>query len=112
MKLFNWPRHGSATIARERLQILLAHERAARSHQPDLLDLLHEEILAVVRRHVAFEPDAIQIKLYHGKSESTLAIDIEIPNGPQAASMLPQYAQSPFDAGRRDNRSGMNQGVA
>jgi cell division topological specificity factor len=111
MKLFNWPRRGSATIARERLQILLAHERAARSSQPDLLGLLHDEILAVIRRHVVFEPDAVQIKLHHGKSESTLAIDIEIPNGPQAASMLPQYARPPFDVGRSDNLSGMNQGV-
>ena len=56
MNLFGLFRRGSAPIARERLQILLAHERIARS-QPDLLGVLREEILAVISRHVAFEPE-------------------------------------------------------
>lgn len=43
MNPFNLFRRGSAPIARERLQILLAHERNARS-QPDLLGVLREEI--------------------------------------------------------------------
>jgi cell division topological specificity factor MinE len=55
-KLFR--RGGSAPVARERLQILLAHERKAVS-QPDLLDILREEILVVVARHVSLDPDKI-----------------------------------------------------
>ncbi len=77
LKLF---RRGTAPVARERLQILLAHERVARN-QPDLLGLLREEILAVVGRHVAFEQDKVQIKMDRGKSVSTLEVEIEIPNG-------------------------------
>ena len=77
-KLFR--RGGSAPVARERLQILLAHERGARN-QPDLLGILREEILAVISRHVPFEPDRVQIKMNRGKSVSTLEVDIEIPNG-------------------------------
>ena len=46
----------SAPVARERLQILLAHERGLRG-QPDLLELLRTEILAVVSRHVTFDPE-------------------------------------------------------
>jgi cell division topological specificity factor len=80
MSLFNLFRRGSAPVARERLQILLAHERIARN-QPDLLGVLREEILAVISRHVSFEPDRVQIKMDRGKSVSTLAVDIEIPNG-------------------------------
>ena len=80
MNLFGLFRRGSAPVARERLQILLAHERNARS-QPDLLGVLREEILAVVSRHIAFEPERVQIKMDRGKSVSTLAVDIEIPNG-------------------------------
>ena len=80
MTLFKiFRRGGSAPIARERLQILLAHERGARN-QPDLLGILREEILAVISRHVPFEPDKVQIKLDRGKSVSTLEVDIEIPN--------------------------------
>ena len=84
MTLFKLFRRGTAPIARERLQILLAHERVARS-QPDLLGLLREEILAVISRHLSFEPDNVQIKMNRGKSTSTLEVDIEIPNGFGAA---------------------------
>ena len=67
-------------IARERLQVLLSHERVARD-RPDLLSILREEIvLLVIGRHVSFEPDKVQIKMDRGKSVSTLAVDIEIPN--------------------------------
>jgi cell division topological specificity factor len=79
MTLFNLFRRSSAPVARERLQILLAHERVARS-QPELLSVLREEILAVVSRHVAFEPERVQIRMDRGKSVSTLEVDIEIPN--------------------------------
>ena len=70
MSIFNLFRRGTAPVARERLQILLAHERSARS-QPDLLGILREEILAVIGRHVSFEPDRVQIKMNRDKSVST-----------------------------------------
>lgn len=79
MSLFDLFRRRSAPVARERLQILLAHERIA-SSRPDLLGVLREEILAVIGRHVSFEPEKVQIKMDRGKSVSTLAVDIEIPN--------------------------------
>jgi len=79
MSLLHFFRQRSAPIARERLQILLAHERIACRHQ-DLLGILREEILAVIARHVSFEPDKVQIKMDRGNSVSTLAVDIEIPN--------------------------------
>ena len=84
MSLFNFFRRGSAPVARERLQILLAHERTTRG-QPDLLGVLREEILAVISRHISFEPDKVQIKMDRGKSVSTLEVDIEIPNGLSAS---------------------------
>jgi cell division topological specificity factor len=80
MNLLKLLRRGSAPVARERLQLLLAHERSARS-QPDLLGLLREEILDVIKRHVAFEPDKVHIKMDRGRSVSTLEFEIEIPNG-------------------------------
>jgi cell division topological specificity factor len=80
MNLFTMFRRGSAPVARERLQILLAHERAA-CGQSDLLNVLRQEILAVIGRHVSYDPEKVQIKMDRGKSVSTLAVDIEIPNG-------------------------------
>jgi cell division topological specificity factor len=80
MNLLNFfRRSGSAPVARERLQILLAHERKANS-QTDLLNVLREEILAVVARHISLEPDKVQIKMERGDPVSTLEVDIEIPS--------------------------------
>jgi cell division topological specificity factor len=74
------PSPASAPVARERLQILLAHERGMRG-QPDLLGLLREEILAVVSRHVVLDPDKVIVKMERGENVSTLEVDIELPNG-------------------------------
>jgi cell division topological specificity factor len=70
---------GSAPVARERLQILLAHERGSRG-QPDLLLQLREEILAAVSRHMTIDPDKVQVRMDRGKIVSTLEVDIEVPN--------------------------------
>jgi cell division topological specificity factor len=72
-------RRGSAPVARERLQILLAHERGMRG-QSDLLAILREEILAVIEKHIPVERDNVQIKMDRGDAVSLLEIDIEIPN--------------------------------
>lgn len=72
-------RPGSAPAARERLQILLAHERGLRG-QPNLLGILREEILAVVSRHVMLDPEKVIVRMDRGESVSTLEVDIELPN--------------------------------
>ncbi|WP_234682668.1 cell division topological specificity factor MinE [Bradyrhizobium monzae] len=69
----------SAPVARERLQILLAHERGLRG-QPDLLGVLREEILAVVSKHVTLDPTKVIVRLERGDDVSTLEVDIEVPN--------------------------------
>jgi cell division topological specificity factor len=80
MSLFRlFGRGSSAPVARERLQILLAHERNVRS-QSDLIAILREEILAVIARHVSFEADKVEVKMDRGKTVSTLEIDIAIPS--------------------------------
>ena len=80
MSMFNlFRRRGSAPVARDRLQILLAHERAARG-QSDLLAILREEIMAVIAKHVTVERDNVLVRLDRGVTVSTLEIDVEIPN--------------------------------
>ena len=73
-------RRGSAPVARDRLQVLLAHERSLVGGKSDLLGDLREEILAVIARHVAVDDDKVQIKMDRGAAWSTLEIDVEIPN--------------------------------
>ena len=69
----------SAPVARERLQILLAHERLERK-ESDLLGKLREEILAAIARHISLDRDKVQVKVDRGGTVSTLEIDIEIPH--------------------------------
>jgi cell division topological specificity factor len=80
-------RRGSAPVARERLQLLLAHERAALGGRSDLVAVLREEIMAVIAKHVTVERDKIQVRMDRGGSVSTLEVDIEIrtPNGAELA---------------------------
>jgi cell division topological specificity factor len=75
----------TAPVARERLQILLAHERGTTRGKPDLLMLLREEILAAVSRHVALDPDKVIVRMERGKDVSTLEVDVELPSGLEPA---------------------------
>ena len=80
MKVFDLFRHrGSAPVARERLQILLSHERAARG-QTDLLGLLRGHILAAVAKHVSIGHDNVHVQMDRGAAVSTLEINVEIPH--------------------------------
>ena len=72
-------KRSSAPVARERLQVLLAHERVV-TGKSDLLATLQEEILAVIAKHVAIDRDKVQIKMDRGDAVSTLEIDVEVPS--------------------------------
>ena len=75
----------SASAARDRLTILLAHERAVIGRS-ELVQVLREEILAAIAKHVTVERHKVQVKMEGGEGISTLAIDIEIP-APSAAQL-------------------------
>jgi cell division topological specificity factor len=68
----------SAPVARDRLKILLAHERSF-AGKPDLVGILRDEILEVIRKHVAVDPERVRIKADRAAKMSTLTVDIEIP---------------------------------
>lgn len=68
----------SAPAARERLQVLLAHERASVGDS-DLVAKLRDEILAVIAKHIQIPGDKVGVKMERGDKVSTLAVDIEVP---------------------------------
>ena len=68
----------SASAAKERLQIVLAHERIGRTRE-DFLPKLQQELVAVVARYVAIDPGKVNVNLDRGGDMSTLAIEIELP---------------------------------
>ena len=85
MSLFDFlsRRRNTAPVARDRLQILLSHERAVTGGN-DLVATLKEEILAVIARHMPIERDKVQVKVDRGDNVSTLEIDVEVPLAPVA----------------------------
>lgn len=72
---FRSSRKNTAAIAKERLQIVIAHERAER-RAPDFLPRLKEELLAVVRKYVQVEPDAVSINMERDADREVLELNI------------------------------------
>jgi cell division topological specificity factor len=87
MNLFNlFRKQPTAPIARDRLQILLSHERTIAGGS-DLVAILREEILAVVKKHVQVDSEKVQVKMDRGESVSMLEVDIEIPTPTKKAKV-------------------------
>lgn len=79
MKLFRlFSKPQSAPAARERLQVLLAHERASVGDS-DLVAKLRDEIMRVISKHMHIDQDKVSVKMERGEQVSTLAVDVEIP---------------------------------
>jgi cell division topological specificity factor len=87
MNLFRFFRsRQSAPVARDRLQVLLSHERTIAGGS-DLVAILREEILAVIKKHVSVDSDKVQVKMDRGDSVSMLEVDIEIPTPTKKAKV-------------------------
>jgi cell division topological specificity factor len=80
----------SASIAKERLQIVLAHERAGRD-SPDFLPRMQKELLAVVAKYIAVKEDQIRVTLGKAGKASVLEINVEMPA--TAAASVPAKAK-------------------
>lgn len=69
----------TASLAKERLQILVAHERSYR-HQPSYLPQLQKELLEVIRKYVNVEQDAISVNFEQDENQETLELNIVLPD--------------------------------
>ncbi|MHA6345429.1 cell division topological specificity factor MinE [Roseivivax sp. CAU 1761] len=74
----------SAQTAKERLQILLAHERGDDGPSADFLPMLQRDILEAIRRHVKVDNDAVDIRMEQADDISSLEINIELPTRAKA----------------------------
>ncbi|UTW13436.1 cell division topological specificity factor MinE [Marinobacterium rhizophilum] len=69
----------SASVAKERLQIIVAHERGQRQ-QPDYLPQMQQEILDVIRKYVAIDQESINIQLENNDHCSVLELNVTLPD--------------------------------
>ncbi|AOS81511.1 MAG: cell division topological specificity factor MinE [Hydrogenophaga sp.] len=70
----------TASVAKERLQIILAHERSGRSAaEPDYLPSLQRELVAVIGKYIRINPDDIKVQLERQDNLDVLEVKIELP---------------------------------
>jgi len=70
----------TANLAKERLQILIAHEHSdASSKTPDYLPKLQEELMVVIRKYVKVADNAVNVKVEKGDNFDTLELNITLP---------------------------------
>ncbi len=95
-RLLGFGEKPSAEAARDRLQVLLAHERA-NAAQPDYLPQMHQDIVDVIRRYVDVDDQAIDVQVEHAANVSVLEVNIELPPLPAR----PKAAQTTAARGRK-----------
>lgn len=70
----------TASLAKERLQILIAHEHSDKNKKaPDYLPKLQEEILEVIRKYVHVDEDDVNVNVEKGDDFDVLELNITLP---------------------------------
>jgi len=69
----------TANIAKDRLRIIVAHERSGRGNSPDYLPMLQRELLEVIRKYVKVDADAVKVDLIGEGDNKVLDISVALP---------------------------------
>ena len=79
------PKKNTASIAKERLRIIVAQERSTRG-APDYLPLLQRELLEVIRKYVSVDVDAVKVDLIKDGDHDVLDISVALTDERAAAA--------------------------
>ena len=79
MKLFRTEQKATAQTAKERLLVVVSHQRAGRANGPEYLTRLREELLAVVRKYVPVDDSAVHVDVKREDGDEVLAMSITLP---------------------------------
>ncbi len=69
----------SAFIAKERLMVIVAHERGSHPEQPDFLPLLQKELTDVIAKYVKIDSKQVQVEFEQRAGRSVLELNITLP---------------------------------
>ena len=75
---FRSKKNSTASVTKERLQIIVAHERGQRE-QPDYLPQLQQELLQVIRKYVQISDDMVQVEVDRNDHCSVLELNVTLP---------------------------------
>lgn len=73
----------SAKLAKDRLQVLIAHQRTDRTG-PDYLPMLRQDILDVIKKYVAVGDEALSVQIDQQDDVDVLELNITLPEGAEA----------------------------
>lgn len=68
----------SASVAKERLQVIVAHERGKRN-QPDYLPAMQKEIIDVIKKYVSINDEQVQVTLENTDNCSIFELNVTLP---------------------------------
>lgn len=92
MSLFDYfarKKNNTASIAKDRLQVIVAHERKMRQ-QPDYLPAMQKDIMAVIKKYIDIDIDQIEVQLENQQDCSVLELNVTLPE----AKSTPKVAKS------------------
>lgn len=82
MSIFDYFRStktNSASLAKERLQVIVAHERGKRK-QPDYLPKMQQEIIEVIKKYISIDSDQVSVTLDNSDNCSILELNVTLPD--------------------------------
>lgn len=81
LNYFKTSKPKTASLAKERLQILIAHERNMQN-QPSYLPELQKDLLAVIQKYIEVDQDAVSVNFDSDDEQETLELNIILPEHP------------------------------
>lgn len=72
-------RPSSRETAKQRLQLVLVHDRSQIS--PGMIEIIKDEIIAVISKHIEIDTDGVQVSFTQGDRENKLVADIPLADG-------------------------------
>ncbi len=79
MDFFRSNRQNSAAVAKERLQILIAHDRSG-ADQPYYLPAMQMELIAVIQKYVNIDQKDVSVKLEQEENREILELNVVLPD--------------------------------
>lgn len=79
LDVFRSEKKGSAQLAKERLQVVVAHRRTGRSDHPAYFPQLQQDLLEVLRKYVEVGEEAVQMEIEREGDLEVLELNITLP---------------------------------
>lgn len=76
---FHNKKTNTASLAKERLQVIVAHERGKRS-QPNYLPKMQQEIIEVIKKYIPIDNDQVTVTLDNSDNCSILELNVTLPD--------------------------------